>query len=560
MKKVDIVVTKQNDVDVIRYELGAADVYDDRAADKATGLPNVIPFQYSDEDGKRTITSYVKEKMTLEAMYKRTLDKKQVLSILSGLVSVFEIGTQGIPVSYIIKEPSYIYVNEETLAVKCILVAVKQDVMPLAEIPAFFREVVSRIMYNDSDKDNYVAQLLTAINANDFTVSKLKGIVDEQLEAMGLFISRENGLTKMHEAEPQAGQAPTQIKVNKLGVMNNIQNANRQAQMQNMPPMGQPMPQNMPPMGQPTPQPMPMPKPMTPPAGQPMPQAGQPLMGQPTPMPMPMPKPMTPPAGQPMLQPQGQPMPQAGQPPMGQPQPMPMPKPMTPPPAGQPMLQPQGQPMPQAGQPPMGQPQPMPQPKPMTPPPAGQPMPQPQGQPMPQGGQPSMGQPQPMPQPKPMTPSPVGQPMPQPQGQSMPQAGQPPMGQPQPMPQPKPMMPPQPAEMTHGNLVGQMGSKPIPHIVRKKTGEVINITKPEFSIGKSKTKADYAIEDNSAISRVHCIIVQKDGVNYIKDNNSTNHTYLNGVELAPGKEQLLKNKTLIQMGDEEFTFFLRKSE
>ncbi|MCM1171974.1 MAG: DUF6382 domain-containing protein, partial [Clostridium sp.] len=402
MKKVDIVVTKQNDVDVIRYELGAADVYDDRAADKATGLPNVIPFQYSDEDGKRTITSYVKEKMTLEAMYKRTLDKKQVLSILSGLVSVFEIGTQGIPVSYIIKEPSYIYVNEETLAVKCILVAVKQDVMPLAEIPAFFREVVSRIMYDDSDKDNYVAQLLTAINANDFTVSKLKGIVDEQLEAMGLFISKENGLTKMHEAEPQAGQAPTQIKVNKLGVMNNIQNANRQAQMQNMPPMGQPMPQ----AGQP-------------PMGQPMPQAGQPPMGQP--QPMPMPKPMTPPAGQPMLQPQGQPMPQAGQPPMGQPQPMPMPKPMTPP-AGQPMPQPQGQPMPQAGQPPMGQPQSMPMPKPMMPP-AGQPMPQPQGQPMPQGGQPPMGQPQPMPQPKPMTPSPAGQPMPQPQGQSMPQAG-----------------------------------------------------------------------------------------------------------------------------------------
>lgn len=380
MKKVDIVVTKQNDVDVIRYELGAADVYDDKAADKATGLPNVIPFQYSDEDGKRTITSYVKEKMTLEAMYKRTMNKKQVLSVLSGLVSIFEIGTQGIPVSYIIKEPSYIYVNEENLAVKCVLVAVKQDVMPLAEIPAFFRNVVSRIMYDDSDRDNYVAQLLTAINSNDFTVSRLKSIVDEQLEAMGLFISKENGLTDMPDRQPQEAQAPAQVKVNKLGVMNNIQNANRQAQIQSMPPMGQPMPQ-------------------------------QPL-----------------------------------------------------------------------------------------------------------------------------------------------QAGQPPMGQ------PMPQQPPKPMEATHGNLVGQMGSKPIPHIVRKKTGEVINITKPEFSIGKSKTKADYAIEDNTAISRVHCIIVQKDGVNYIKDNNSTNHTYLNGVELAPGKEQLLKNKTLIQMGDEEFTFFLRKSE
>ena len=272
MKKVDIVVTKQNDVDVIRYELGAADVYDDKAADKAAGLPNVIPFQYSDEDGKRTITSYVKEKMTLEAMYKRTMNKKQVLSILSGLVSIFEIGTQGIPVSYIIKEPSYIYVNEETLAVKCVLVAVKQDVMPLAEIPAFFRNVISRIMYDDNDRDNYVAQLLTVINSNDFTVSRLKSIVDEQLETMGLFISKENGLTDMPDRKPQAEQAPAQVKVNKLGVMNNIQNANRQAQMQNMPPMGQPQPQ-------------PMPKPGMPPMGQLMPQQPQPQAGQAMPQP-----------------------------------------------------------------------------------------------------------------------------------------------------------------------------------------------------------------------------------------------------------------------------------
>ena len=140
--------------------------------------------------------------------------------------------------------------------------------------------------------------------------------------------------------------------------------------------------------------------------------------------------------------------------------------------------------------------------------------------------------------------------------------------------EPKPVMPPMgqaipsaakpgdviPSQMTQNGLVGQLGSKPIPHIVRKKTGEVINITKPEFAIGKSKTKADYAIEDNTAISRVHCIIVQKDGVNYIKDNNSTNHTYINGVELQPGKEVLLKNKTMIQLGDEEFTFLLRKGE
>ena len=128
------------------------------------------------------------------------------------------------------------------------------------------------------------------------------------------------------------------------------------------------------------------------------------------------------------------------------------------------------------------------------------------------------------------------------------------------MPSAAPVAAPKPGEFTMGNLAGQLGSKPVPHIIRKNTGEAINITKPEFTIGKSKTKADYAIENNTAISRVHCTIVQRDGVNYIKDNDSTNHTYVNGVELEPGKEVLLKNKTVIQLGDEEFTFLLRKGE
>ena len=160
-----------------------------------------------------------------------------------------------------------------------------------------------------------------------------------------------------------------------------------------------------------------------------------------------------------------------------------------------------------------------------TPPPAPQPEPQPQPVPQPQ------------PQPQPATGMPMGQPM---------------MGQ-----MPRPQAP----QMQNGNLMGQLGgARPIPHFVRKSTGEIINITKPEFIIGKSKTKADYAIENNSAISREHCIVIQRDGVNYIKDNNSTNHTYVNGVELQPGKEVLLKHKTEVRLGDEEFTFLLRKGE
>ena len=262
-----------------------------------------------------------------------------------------------------------------------------------------------------------------------------------------------------------------------------------------------------------------------------------------------------------MGQPQMNQMP--GRPQMGQPQ-------MNQMPGQAPMGQPQMNQMP--GQAPVGQPQPVApkveMPKPEMPKPEA---PKPE---MPKAPVPQPVAPAPMPtapkveMPKPEMPKPE---MPKPE-MPKPEAPKPEMPKapvPQPVaPTPKPVAPaPKPVDkveddgvVTMGNLVGQLGTKPVPHLVRKKTGETINITKPEFAIGKSHTKTDYAIENNTAISRVHCIIVQRNGVNYIKDNNSTNHTYIDGVELKPGQEVLLKNKMTIQLGDEEFTFLLRKGE
>ncbi|MBQ8316792.1 MAG: FHA domain-containing protein [Lachnospiraceae bacterium] len=621
MKKIDLEVTKQNNLDVVRYELKGADVYDDRVADKVNQIASIVAFQYSDEDGKRSITSYVKEGTSLQLMFKKTLDKKTVLAIMSGLASAFEIGAQGVPVGYIVRDTNYIYVNEKNLTVKCILLPIKQDVMPMSELPKLFREVLSNIRYDESDKDNYAAKLITLVNSDDFSVAKLKELANSQLEQMGYFVSKDNGLTDM-----SAGKAPVMnndIKVNKIGVMNNMM-----GQSGPMPGAPAPMPGQPPMMGQPGMMP-----------GRPAPMPGQPpMMGQPGAMPgRPAPMPGQPPMmGQPGAMP-GRPAPMPGQPPMmGQPGAMPgrlAPMPGQPPMMGQPGMMP-GRPAPMPGQPPMmgqsgmmpGAPAPMPGQPPMM----GQPGMMP-GAPAPMPGQPPMmGQPGPMPgapapipvptpdpikeeekpeekveekveekieekveekaelkaEDKPETPTPVA---PTPVAPVMPTMATPTPVAPTPVvpapaaptpvaptpvaptpvapapaaptvPSPAPVQEAKPGEFTMGALAGQLGSKPVPHIIRKNTGEAINITKPEFSIGKSKTKADYAIENNSAISRVHCIIVQRDGVNYIKDNNSTNHTYVNGVELEPGKEVLLKNKTVIQLGDEEFTFLLRKGE
>ena len=476
MKGLELNVTKQNGMTLVEYQLGVADVYDDRVSDKVAQLGNIIPFQYKDEDGKRSIVSYVHHDTSLEVMLRQTLKKADVLAILKGLLCAFEIGAAGVQICYLVRDLNYIYVDPESKAVKCIMVPVKQDPLGQSDIPDFFRNIVSHMRFDEADKDDYVARILTLINTDHYSNMKLKGLVDAEMEKLGLFYTRDEGLKKEADTTPAPEVQNQNVKVNRVGVMNNMR-------PQGMPAMGQPMGQPVPPMG------------------------GQPMMGQPVP----------PMGGQPMM---GQPVPPMGGQPMGQPVPPmgQMPKPEMPKPQA---------PAPETPKPEMPKPE---MPKPQMPP---------MGQRPAMGGQPMMGQPVP------------------PMGGQRPPMGQPMMGQPMMGQMPRPQAP----QMQNGNLMGQLGgARPIPHFVRKSTGEIINITKPEFIIGKSKTKADYAIENNSAISREHCIVIQRDGVNYIKDNNSTNHTYVNGVELQPGKEVLLKHKTEVRLGDEEFTFLLRKGE
>ncbi len=254
---------------------------------------------------------------------------------------------------------------------------------------------------------------------------------------------------------------------------------------------------------------------------------------------------------------------------------------------GRPMPMPNGQPMP-------GRPMPMPNGQPMP----GRPMPMPNGQPMPNRPMPmQMG-----PDGKPVAPMPNGQPMPnRPMPMQMGPDGKPivppvsPMNGAAPMPEKKPEaapVPPMPEEKPEAAPVPTMPEKkpeaapvppmpekkpeaapvppmpeqktdapkpqaPVPYLLRTATNEKIYINKPEFAIGRSATKADYTVTDNSDVSRIHCIIERKNGVSYIKDNQSTNGTYVNGKNIAGQENVFLTNNAKVSLGDEEFVYHIR---
>lgn len=93
-----------------------------------------------------------------------------------------------------------------------------------------------------------------------------------------------------------------------------------------------------------------------------------------------------------------------------------------------------------------------------------------------------------------------------------------------------------------------------PYLLRCRNNEKIILGKDVFHIGKERNYVDYCISDNMTISRSHADIICKNGQFYIVDNNSTNHTYING-EMIPGNIEIsLVHGTKIRLSDEEFEF------
>ena len=500
MKKNKVLLTKTGDTYNCRYVLDQTDIIDEKVDKGVSGkFPQIIPCRLEEKDNQREFIYEIGNKVQLTEFLKKEINKKQMLTLLYNLLSGLEaFGMNMISLSYVAKDIQYVFVAPESLNVYFIVAGVDKEITDLNEVRNFVKDVICNAHYFEMDRDNYVARLITFTNKlGTFSVGDMKEFVNQLLIDMGIHIEEEKKKTEKKE------EKTANDKVSRIGVMqNNAKMVQPGASAGGSVP---PMPnRQVPPMpnGQPMPgRPMPM---QMGPDGKPM--NGQPMPGRPMPMQMG-------PDGKPM---NGQPMP-------GRPMPM--------------QMGPDGKPMNR---------QPMP----------GRPMPMqmgPDGKPM--NGQPMPGRPMPMPnRPMPMQMGPDGKPIVPP----IPNRPAPSMPEKKPEAAPVPPMPEKKPETAPVPPVEEKKPQvPVPYLLRIATNEKIYINKPEFSIGRSATKADYTVTDNSDVSRIHCIIERKNGVSYIRDNASTNGTFVNGQNIAGQENVFLTNNAKVSLGDEGFIYFVR---
>lgn len=92
-----------------------------------------------------------------------------------------------------------------------------------------------------------------------------------------------------------------------------------------------------------------------------------------------------------------------------------------------------------------------------------------------------------------------------------------------------------------------------PKLTSLSTGEIFDIDKPVYKIGKKKD-CSLRLVENKTVSRTHAAILVKNGTCYIKDLGSTNGTFLEGMEIPKETEVEIKDGQSVMFADEEFIF------
>ncbi len=103
-------------------------------------------------------------------------------------------------------------------------------------------------------------------------------------------------------------------------------------------------------------------------------------------------------------------------------------------------------------------------------------------------------------------------------------------------------------------LGGSAAGVPSGVLVNVKTNDRIIVNKPEFAIGKERSRVDYCIANNNSVSRLHLKIRVRAGKCFVVDMGSKNGTFINNQRLTPNQETPINSGDRLRISDEEFEF------
>lgn len=189
MRKVSFKVRNIGSEKYLSYILNDDCEFDEELLDylEENKIPELIDIIYEEDDENDYLTYNVTGRTTVDALLSNTVNAKKILGIVRGVASgIVNLRDLGIPASYVILHKGFTYVNPVTYDVGMLCVPVEADANINAEFRTFVKDILTSVKYDDSEDCNYVARLLNLLNTDKFTVRNFYSQLTELMESAGM--------------------------------------------------------------------------------------------------------------------------------------------------------------------------------------------------------------------------------------------------------------------------------------------------------------------------------------------------------------------------------------
>ena len=189
MRKVSFKVRNIGSEKYLSYILNDDCEFDEELLDylEENKIPELIDIIYEEDDENDYLTYNVTGRTTVDALLSNTVNAEKILGIVRGVASgIVNLRDLGIPASYVILHRGFTYVNPVTYDVGMLCVPIEGDANINAEFRMFVKDILTSVKYDDSEDCNYVAKLLNLLNADKFTVRGFYSQLTELMESAGM--------------------------------------------------------------------------------------------------------------------------------------------------------------------------------------------------------------------------------------------------------------------------------------------------------------------------------------------------------------------------------------
>lgn len=189
MRKISFKVRNIGSEKYLSYILNDDCEFDEELLDylEENRIPELIDIIYEEDDENDYLTYNVTGRTTVDALLSNTVNAEKILGIIRGVASgIVNLRDLGIPASYVVLHKEFTYVNPVTYDVGMLCVPVESEANINAEFGMFAKDLLTSVIYDDSEDCNYVAKLLNLLNADKFTVRNFYAQLTELMESAGM--------------------------------------------------------------------------------------------------------------------------------------------------------------------------------------------------------------------------------------------------------------------------------------------------------------------------------------------------------------------------------------